>query len=61
MKPTIEQLTSAILSNKEFFQNIKLPVPQKYGTFYQCRSYAKFCATRIFNENFKDNKSEEVH
>lgn len=61
MKPTIEQITKAILSSKEYFLNIKLPAPQKHGTFYQCKNYVKLCASKIFNENFKEYKSEKVY
>lgn len=53
MKPTTEQISRAILNGKDFFNGIKLPSPQKHGTFYQCNSYAKQCAAKIFEEHFR--------
>lgn len=55
MNLIVEQISIAILNGKDFYKNIKLPSPQKSGSTYQIRSFAKQCATKIFEEHFKYN------
>lgn len=54
MNIRIEDIKNAILRGEEFFNGIKLPTPQRTGTFTQQSSYALLKAREIFEQHFKN-------
>lgn len=57
----IDAIASAIMRGEETFKGVRLPSPQRGGTDYQRRSYARWEAARIVEQRplewtFQENK-----
>lgn len=64
MKPTIPIIQKAILTNKKYFQGLKLPTVQK-GNFFRQNSHSLLLARRFYEHHFsksiylkKENKDQ---
>ena len=53
MKPTIEIIQKAILSNKKYFQGFALPTVQK-GNFFRQNSHSLLLARRFYEQYFSN-------
>ena len=53
MKPTVQTIQKAILSNKKYFQELELPTVQK-GNFYRQNSHSLLLARRFYERHFSN-------